>query len=151
MVSPEAVAMISSANTAAIMATVIRAEQEQQQQTLSLPVTTEDAVPDSCDPLLMTLEGHLKQKLKKCDMQYDKDNIMIFNLNQVAYILEECSTENAKKLSRERVEKGLSEITFVKRKVPGCNIRELACFYFWKFCPECLLFFVTRKISGRSA
>lgn len=129
LASPEAVAMISAANTAAIMTTAIRAEQEQQLG-LPLPAAMEAAVPDGRDPMLMALEGHLKQKLKQSDMQYDSENVMIFNVNQVAYILEECSTDNGKRLSRERVEKGLNDITYVKRQVPGCSIREFRPVFF---------------------
>lgn len=136
MVSPEAVAMISSANTAAIMTTAIQAAQEkQQQQNLSSAVAMAPAVPvvpDARDRMLVSLEVYLKRNMKEADIQCCEDGKLLFNVNQVAYLVDDGNdkedtktgetkedgkiTKSEQKTIKRRIKEGLKKIHFVRRQ-----------------------------------
>lgn len=112
MVSPEAVAMISSANTAALMTTAIRAEQ-QQRMDMSAAVSTP---VDGRDPVLVALEGHLMENLKASDVQMDDDGVLLFNVNQVAYLAENCKDKEEQKNTKRRIKAEMHKINVVTRR-----------------------------------
>jgi hypothetical protein len=108
-------AAITAANAAAITATA-----------LSAAVSTMHAQPASAcggslppvveqqqktrDPLLVQFEEYLLHSLRANDVEKDEEGVYVFNVNQVAYLVEESKTEEQKRASRRKVASALDQV-----------------------------------------
>jgi hypothetical protein len=58
---------------------------------------------DTGDPFLVALEKHLLERLDAHDVVTGEDGVLLFNVNQVAYIMEESYTDKQQNSTRSRL------------------------------------------------
>ena len=73
----------------------------------SLQQLTGAASDDSRDPMLVAFEAYLLKHMRQSDLQRDEEGVLLFNVNQVAYLVEGSNTDNTKKVTRRRVNSAL--------------------------------------------
>jgi hypothetical protein len=61
------------------------------------------------DPMLVAFEGYMLKRLRTSDVCLI-ENVLHFNINQCAYIIEGCTIMDQKRVTRKRVEQGLSNL-----------------------------------------
>ena len=69
------------------------------------------------DPMLEAFEAHLLKNLRETDVAKDEDGIYLFNVNQVAYLVEGSNTEEKQKTTRNRI----------KDTVKSLNTKKMRC------------------------
>ncbi len=70
------------------------------------------------DPMLVAFEGYMLKRLRTSDVCLI-ENVLHFNVNQCAYIIEGSCTEEKKRVTRKRIV--VSDISHVMRHIPRCN------------------------------
>jgi hypothetical protein len=73
---------------------------------------------DTRDPMLVTLEKYLLQNLRASDVMTGEDGILLFNINQVAYIMEGSATNKQQNSTRSRLKDAVPSLQVVTRKCP---------------------------------
>ena len=73
---------------------------------------------DARDPFLVGFEEFLLKKLRQTDVCKDDKGIYMFNVNQVAYVVEESITEAQQRTTRKRMNEVSSSFNIQLRK---CN------------------------------
>jgi hypothetical protein len=79
---------------------------------------------ESCrDPQLRAFEAYLLSRMRASDVISDEDGVYLFNVNQVAYLVEGCTTKDEKRSTRWRVAGNLQTFphTMVKSSMPGAG------------------------------
>ena len=88
-------------------------------------ITEKEVVEDRRDPQLRLFEDYLLKNLKASDVVTDQEGFYLFNVNQVAYLVEESSTKVEQKSTVRRVNNGLPGIHHEMKRVPPSNRGEL--------------------------
>ena len=76
---------------------------------------------DSRDPQLRAFEQYLLSHMRASDVTTDSEGAYLFNVNQVAYLVEGSSTTEQKFSTRRRVHNGLPGLTHITRRLPPSN------------------------------
>jgi hypothetical protein len=123
-------AAITAANAAAITATALSAAVSSMATSSSSHpsqaiATAESRVEQQRDPMLRDFEQYLLRNLRASDVATDEEGVFVFNVNQVAYLAEECDTKDKQKATREKVKEALHSRHLVPRKCPRTGNGEL--------------------------
>ena len=113
-------AAITAANAAAITATAVSAAVSSMAASSSSHpsqalANVESRVEQQRDPMLRDFEQYLLRNLRASDVATDDEGVYIFNVNQVAYLVEESTTDDQKKSSRRKVASALQKIIHTLR------------------------------------
>ena len=76
---------------------------------------------DARDPFLVNFEKYLVEKLKPADMYKDNLGVFLFNVNQVAYLVEQSNTKDLQRATRKRISDSLPLYMHVTKRVPPSN------------------------------
>ncbi len=68
------------------------------------------------DPFLVGFEEFLRKKLRQSDVCMDDQGIYMFNINQVAYVVEDSITEAQQRTTRKRINEFSSSFNIQLRK-----------------------------------
>ena len=123
-------AAITAANAAAITATALSAAASSM-ATLSSShpsqalANVESRVEQQRDPMLRSFEQYLRQNLRASDVATDEEGVFVFNVNQVAYLVEECDSKDKHKATRQKVKESLHSQHLIPRKCPRTGNGEL--------------------------
>ena len=109
-------AAVAAASMAAATATALTAHSTAVDQP-RLPVNE-----DRRDPQLRAFEQYLLQNLRASDVTTDEEGVYLFNVNQVAYLVEGSASKDEKRMTRQRVGAGLQSVSHVLKATPGCNL-----------------------------
>jgi hypothetical protein len=71
---------------------------------------------DARDPFLVGFEEFLLKKLRQTDVWKDDKGMYMFNVNQVAYVVEESIAEAQQRATRTRMKKDLPSFNVVRKK-----------------------------------
>jgi hypothetical protein len=93
-ISLDAACAITAANTAAATAAGTASALTAMTQALQQPQS--QAVTNGRDPMLEAFEKYLLNNLRGSDVAQDSEGILLFNVNQVAYLVEGCATQGQK-------------------------------------------------------
>jgi hypothetical protein len=77
------------------------------------PAMAVAAVQDNRDPFLVSFEKHLLEKLDKASVGKDKSGVYLFNVNQVAYLVEGRETNDQQGVARKRIKDYVSSMKTV--------------------------------------
>ena len=106
---------------------------QSQQQSVAMPAEIERHTHADAgmgrDPMLVAFEGHMLRCLKASSDVCLIDNVLHFDVNQCAYIIEGCTTPEHKRATRRRVV--VFNISHVMRKVPHCDKGQLFCLLYF--------------------
>lgn len=69
--------------------------------------------------MLVALETYLTSNLKPSDVMMGRDNILLFNVNQVAYLVEGSDTHDKQRATRQRLKHAISPHETVTMKCTG--------------------------------
>jgi hypothetical protein len=111
-------AAVAAASMAAATATVMNgvgAADTQQD------VGRQGAIESCRDPQLRAFEAYLLSRMRASDVINNEDGVYLFNVNQVAYLVEGCSTKEEQRTTRRRLADALSLLTYTTRRVPPAN------------------------------
>jgi hypothetical protein len=72
------------------------------------------------DPMLVAFEGYMLKRLRTSDVCLI-ENVLHFNVNQCAYIIEGSITKDQMTSTLKRVRQGLQNMIHVKQRVPPSN------------------------------
>jgi hypothetical protein len=70
------------------------------------------------DPMLVAFEGYMLRHLRTSDVCLI-ENVLHFNVNQCAYIIEGCTSMDQRRTTRKRIV--VSDIGHVMRHIPRCD------------------------------
>ena len=70
------------------------------------------------DPQLRAFEQYLLSNLRQKDVTTDHEGVYLFNVNQVAYIVEGSTTNEQQTCTRSRLKKAMPSLQSVSRKCP---------------------------------
>ena len=70
------------------------------------------------DPQLRAFEQYLLSNLRQKDVTTDHEGVYIFNVNQVAYVVEGSTTNEQQTCTRSRLKKAMPSLQSVSRKCP---------------------------------
>ena len=103
-------------------APAVTAGQQQKQHEDNRMQVVQHPPVDLRDPDLKAFEGYLLQNLRQTDVVKDQEEgVYLFNVNQVAYLVEESTTEDSKRATRIRVAKGIDQLHHQLRHSAGTN------------------------------
>lgn len=123
-------AAITAANAAAITATALSVAVSSMTSPPHPPPTlavssgggramaTYSAVEQQRDAQIVQFEQYLLQNLRASDVAKDEEGVYIFNVNQVAYLVEESTTKDQQKTSRNRIAPVLGSMSYTTRRLP---------------------------------
>ena len=87
------------------------------------------AARDKRDPMLVSFEKHLLQKLAQSDVCRDeRSGTYLFNVNRVAYLVEKSETKDEQSTTRRRMKDALPSLAHIIKRVPPSNNSE--CFLY---------------------
>jgi hypothetical protein len=66
--------------------------------------------------MLQAFEEYLRKHLRASDIAQDSDGIFLFNVNQVAYLVEGCQTKDQQKATKKRIQESMLSINAVVKK-----------------------------------
>ena len=69
-------------------------------------------------PQVIAFEKYLLDNLKDPDVVRGEDGLLLFNVNQAAYLVEGSVTENQQRTTRKRICPGMENLPSVLRRVP---------------------------------
>ena len=93
-----------------------RGQSRSTQQTRPAGVTV--GVRNDRDPMLVKFEEYLLGNLRASDVCKDDDGVYMFNVNQVAYLVEGSVSKDDKRTTQRRVKEGVASI---KAKIYKCT------------------------------
>jgi hypothetical protein len=108
-------AAVAAASMAAATATVMNgvgAADTQQD------VGRQGAIESCRDPQLRAFEAYLLSRMRASDVISDEDGVYLFNVNQVAYLVEGSRSQDEKKSTRRRVTENLQSFSHVMTRPP---------------------------------
>jgi hypothetical protein len=73
------------------------------------------------DPQLRAFEEYLLQNMRASDVTTDEEGVYLFNVNQVAYLVEGCTTNDEQRQTRRRVGHALPNLEHIIRRAPPSN------------------------------
>jgi hypothetical protein len=80
------------------------------------PPTALQPVTSGRDPMLQAFEEYLRKHLRASDIAQDSDGIFLFNVNQVAYLVEGCQTKDQQKATKKRIQESMHSVNAVVKK-----------------------------------
>ena len=115
----QAVAFVTAANTTALVDRALAAIREAivspaQPQSARAPVS----VCNDRDPALAEFEAYLISNLRASDVCEDGEGVRMFNINQVAYLVEECKTKDQQNATRKKLKEHMLNIRLQMRLCP---------------------------------
>jgi hypothetical protein len=118
----QAAATISAANTAAAaaantstaLAALVSSANSTAQHNGGVAVPTPTAV--ARDPMLTAFENYLLQNMRASDVVSDEEGILLFNVNQVAYLMEKSVTKDQQKTTKKRIKDAMNSAGAVTRR-----------------------------------
>jgi hypothetical protein len=126
MLSGAPAANIAAPSTfAAIVATTVNVDHL---SSSSAPRTGLQVNESYRDPQLRAFEQYLLRNMRQTDVTTDHEGIYLFNVNQVAYIVEGSTTNEQQTCTRSRLKKAMPSLQSLSRKCPHsgtpCNLRQ---------------------------
>lgn len=76
---------------------------------------------DARDPFLVGFEEFLLKKLRQSDVCKDDKGIYMFNVNQVAYVVEESETRDQQNATRKRMASTMPSLQHIIKRLPPSN------------------------------
>ena len=73
------------------------------------------------DPQLRAFEHYLLDNLRQSDVTKDNEGVYLFNVNQVAYLVEGCCTRDEQRATRNRLKDALHSLSYVIKRVASGN------------------------------
>ena len=73
-------------------------------------------VRNNRDPALAKFEGYLLGKLRASEVCKHEEGVYMFNINQVAYLVEECKTKEQQKVTKKKVKEHILNIRVQMRR-----------------------------------
>ena len=73
---------------------------------------------DQRDPQLIAFEKYLVDNLRQTDVVRGEDGVLLFNVNQVAYLAEESATEDQQRTTRKRISGAIENLEHIIKRVP---------------------------------
>ena len=70
------------------------------------------------DPQIRAFEQYLLDNLRQSDVTTDNQGVYLFNVNQVAYLVEGCCTRDEQRTTQRRVKEAISSINTFNTKCP---------------------------------
>ena len=98
--------MSSGAESAAVIAapnTIVDRISKVQPDLTESQIEGSSAAEQQRSPLLRKFEQYLKEKLDDYYIDQDKDGVNIFNVNQVAYMMEGCKNRNQQRALKDKI------------------------------------------------
>ncbi len=115
MLSGAPAATIAAPSTfAAIMATTVNVDH----LSFSAPQTGLQVNESYRDPQLRAFEQYLLSNLRQTDVTSDNEGVYLFNVNQVAYLVEGSRSQDEKKSTRRRVTENIQSFSHVMTRPP---------------------------------
>jgi hypothetical protein len=75
----------------------------------------------SRDTQLRAFEQYLLSHMRASDVTTDSEGVYLFNVNQVAYLVEGCATKDEQRTSRKRLRDALEGVHYTIFRVPPSN------------------------------
>jgi hypothetical protein len=73
------------------------------------------------DSMLAEFEDYLLQNMRASDVVRDEEGILLFNVNQVAYLVEGSTVNDEQRQTRKRIKKALPSLQYTNRRAPPAN------------------------------
>jgi hypothetical protein len=93
-------------------------------------IEAQRAALNALDPMLVGFEEYLLKKLRPSDVCKDNQGVYMFNVNRVAYLVEESESKDQQRVTQRRIKDAVTSINVTSKKCPSSGRGKTALFLF---------------------